>query len=202
MRQAEAFLTGEGNNWYDRNKGIELNQTVLDALYSLDPKPTNILEVGCGDGRYLAGLHRHFGCRCTGIDASSTAITQGRKDLPALNLKHNTALPGLRREWALKNEYDLILFGFCLYLLDREDLFMTVAYADSILKDGGVLAIHDFIPRYPQVVPYKHKQGIVSYKMNYPLLWRANPAYRLLEEIKIREDEYLTILRKTGWERL
>lgn len=158
--------------------------------------------MGCGNARYLGELHRHFGGRCVGIDASSAAILQGRKDHPTLNLKHNTALSGIRREWAMRCFYDLITFGFCLYVLDREELFMMVAYADAILKEGGFIAIHDFDPYQPIVVPYKHKKGICTYKMDYPALWLANPAYKRVTKVKTNEGEALTILRKTGWDKL
>ncbi len=202
MKQSEAFLTGEGDNWYGRNKLIELNRTVVDTLCGLTPKPKSILEIGCGDARYLGELYRYFGGRCVGIDASAEAIKQGRKDHPSLILKYNAALPGIRREWAMLNLYDLIVFGFCLYLLDREELFLTVAYTEAILCLGGCIAIHDFDPDRPIVVPYKHKKGIRSYKMDYPALWLANPAYKKVNKIETRRGEALTIIRKTGWDKL
>ena len=199
MKQAEAFLMGEGDKWYDRNRDAKLNYAIVDTLCGLDPKPNSILEVGCGNARYLGELHRYLGGRCVGIDASNQAILEGRKNYPSLNLKHNTALPGIRREWAIPAAYDLIIFGFCLYVMDRDDLFLTVAYTDCILKPGGFLAIHDFDPDRPIVVPYKHKKGVCSYKMDYPALWLANPAYTLVTKAKTAEGEALTIIRKTGW---
>jgi SAM-dependent methyltransferase len=202
MKQAEAFLFGEGDKWYDRNKDAKLNYTIVDTLCGLDPKPNSILEVGCGNARYLGELHRYFGGRCVGIDASNQAILQGRQDHPSLILKHNMALPGIRREWAIGQEYDLIVFGFCLYLLDRKDLLMAVAYTDALVKEDGCIAIHDFAPARPIVVPYKHKKGVCSYKMDYPALWLANPAYTLVTKVKTAEGEAITIIRKTGWDKL
>lgn len=199
MKQAEAFLFGEGDKWYDRNKDAKLNYTIIDTLCCLDPKPNSILEVGCGNARYLGELHRYFGGRCVGIDASNQAILQGRKDHPSLILKHNMALPGIRREWATGQEYDLIVFGFCLYLLDRNDLFMTVAYTDALVKEGGCIAIHDFDPDRPIVVPYRHKDGVRSFKMDYAALWLANPGYRKVVKITTNNGEAVTIIRKIGW---
>lgn len=201
MRQAKAFLTGEGDKWYERNKQAELDYTVVNTLCGLDPKPNSILEVGCGNARYLGELHRYFGGKAVGIDPSKKAIFEGRKAFPSLRLKHNDAIPGLRWEWALHYEYDLILFGFCLYILDRSDLFLAVAYSDAILKNGGFLAIHDFDPPKPKVVPYKHVEGLSSYKMDYSSLWLANPGYSLVYKAKTRDGEAITIIRKTGWEK-
>jgi adenylyltransferase/sulfurtransferase len=39
---------------------------------------------------------------------------------------------------------DLVLFGFCLYLVDRKLISRVVAEADRVLKDTGFLGIVDF----------------------------------------------------------
>jgi SAM-dependent methyltransferase len=202
MKQSEVFITGEGDRWHERNKQAELNSIVVDTLRCLHPKPATVLEVGCGDARYLGELYEHLGEQAVGIDASEQALKQGRRSFPSLTLKHNTAIPGLRREWAQSARYDLIIFGFCLYILDREDLFMAVAHSDAILNQGGFIAIHDFEAIEPCAVPYKHREGVFTYKMNYRGLWLANPAYSFYGWAKTREGESITIIRKTGWEKL
>ncbi|MFZ0260417.1 MAG: hypothetical protein WAL36_10665 [Pseudolabrys sp.] len=39
---------------------------------------------------------------------------------------------------------DLLIYGWCLYLCDREDLFKIVTEGDRILKDSGYLVVYDF----------------------------------------------------------
>jgi len=199
MNQARIFFNGEGDKWHERNRKSEINYAVVDAITGLDFKPNSILEIGCGSARYLGELHRYYGCRCVGIDPSAQALAQGRKDNPALILRHDMAVTAMSAEFAHLQTHDLIVFGFCLYLLDREDVMMAVAFSDGILRKGGYIAIHDFDVKEPKKAPYKHKDGVFTYKMDYPSLWLANPEYSLVFKTTTAEGEAITIIRRTGW---
>lgn len=199
MSQAQSFLGGEGDQWHQRNRESPMNPSILAALEVLSPK--KVLEIGCGTGRYLEALRGHWGADCTGIDPSADAIMYGRHLYPRLTLKQGTA-EDMSLEYMNHRHYDLVIFGFCLYLLDRSDLFWTVAYADAILNAGGHIAIHDFHPgEEPRVVPYHHRPGLYSYKMDYSSLWLANPAYRLVSTSTTNEKEgsAITIIKKGTW---
>jgi len=201
MRQAEVFLKGEGDEWYERNRRAELDPTVVSAITAIDFKPDSILEVGCGNGRYLGELYRVYGqeTRALGIDPSSKAIKEARKNYPGIKFRVDDASEGLNFECGNQTHYDLIIFGFCLYLLDRTDLFYVVAASDAILNDGGYLVVHDFDTLRPHKVPYKHKEGIFSYKMDHSQLWLSNPAYTWVSRTKTGDGQSITIIRKTGW---
>ena len=203
MRQAEAFLFGEGDNWYERNKRAELNYNVVNAILELDIQPDRILEVGCGNGRYLAEYQRYFagrGCTYHGIDPSQKAIADGRANYQGIKFWVNTALKGLQQLHEYRLKYDLIIFGFCLYVVDREDLFDIVAMADRLLADGGHIAIHDFAPSVVYKVPYHHKQGLFTYKMDYARLWLGNPGYKEIARQTPAPAESMVIIKKVGWE--
>lgn len=198
MRQSKAFLDGEGDKYHERNKHKELNPRVLAAIFDLGIKPDHVVEVGCGNGGYLNEIYSRYECPCIGIDPSSEAISEGKKKFPSLMFIHGDA----RYLYTWEDPVlDLIVFGFCLYLVDRDDLFAIVSAADRALKMGGHLVIHDFDSWEPKTVPYKHKQGIYSYKMSYSDLWRANPAYDFVSRTITGPETAITILRKEGWER-
>ena len=78
--------------------------------------------------------------------------------------------------------FDVVYFGFCLYLVDRFDLFQVVAEADRVLKTGGFLFITDFDPRIAMKRKYHHKEGVYSYKMKYENLFLGSPSYTLIEK--------------------
>lgn len=162
-------MDGEGNQWWERNKdALRKDDLVLEAISSL--KFTKVLEIGCSDGWRLAEIAK-TGAECWGIDPSPKAVAAGRAK-PDIKLWVGTAdeLPFIER-------FDLVIFGFCLYLIDRSDLFKVAHEADRVLVDGGNLVIYDFSPRKPSRTPYKHLGGAFSYKMDYPALFTANPAY-------------------------
>ena len=45
--------------------------------------------------------------------------------------------------------FDVIILGFCLYLVDRNLIFKTVSEIDRTLKEGGILIINDFDTPFP-----------------------------------------------------
>ena len=174
--QKETFLNSEGNQWYERNKN-SLNNTLSDpivkALQNIKIAPEKVLEIGCSNGMRLNLIEKTFKSKCFGIDPSSKAIEQGTKRYQNIKLNVGTA-EKLKFE---DNYFDMIIFGFCLYLCDRNDLFKIAFEADRCLKNDGYIVIKDFFPPLPFKNQYTHKEGVYSYKMKYSKLFTWNPAY-------------------------
>jgi len=178
MNQKELFLSSEGNAWFQRNskKLTEVDDTdiVLKAIKFAElPCPLRILEIGCADGSRLDLLnHFYKDAECYGIDPSADAIRIG-KEKYKFNLQVGTAdaLP------FKENFFDLMLFGFSLYLCDRNDLFKIAYEADRCLCNNGYLIIKDFLPPFPYKNTYIHYEGISSYKMDYSQMFKWNPVY-------------------------
>jgi SAM-dependent methyltransferase len=183
--QKLAFLTSEGDGWYERNRtALDTSSPMRDAVCSRIAThipidiTSRVLEVGCGHGGNLAALASLRPLEGYGIEPSRAAVAAGSKRFPELKLRTGTAdkLP-------YDDEFfDIVWFGFCLYLLDRKLLMRAAAEADRVLRDKGVLAIVDFDPGLPSVRPYHHLEGLKSYKMDYSQLFLANPAYVLAEK--------------------
>jgi len=110
--------------------------------YKLYPK--SVLEIGCSNGYRLQKLHKTYSCSCYEIDPSDNAIKDGQKQYPTLNLYKGdaTKLPFTDKK------FDMVIFGFCLYLCDREDLFKIAYEADRVLKKNGHIVIYDFFHGY------------------------------------------------------
>lgn len=192
--QSNIFLAGEGNAWYERNKDTPRVEHIMPLLERHGIVPKSVLELGCGNGWRLERLKQQYGCSCMGIDPSRKAVQQGRV---------NELIVGTTRamQECETKAYDLIIFGFCLYLVDRDDLFFAVAEADRVLKPGGYIAIQDFYEKNSSVVivPYKHREGVFCYKMHYEWLWLASTAYRFIAENKYTPGEAVTLIKKVGW---
>jgi ubiquinone/menaquinone biosynthesis C-methylase UbiE len=116
--------------------------------------------------------------RAHGIDPSPTAISNGQRQFATLDLRVGTA----DQLFAENGSVDVLWYGFCLYLVDRPLLQTVVAEGDRVLRDGGLLVIHDFDPGKPRKRQYVHHDGLWSYKMDYSALFTANPAYCLVEK--------------------
>ena len=73
--------------------------------------------------------------------------------------------------------FDTFVFGFCLYLCDREDLFRIACEADRVLKNPGWMLILDFHNLVPLKREYNHYSGLFIHKMDYRKLFMWNPSY-------------------------
>lgn len=176
MSQRSSFLAGEGDAWFSRNAPAIENDNqdrLASLLAAIGERPRSVLEIGCSNGSKLARLCAAFGCAGAGIDPAARAIEDGHARYPALRLAVGTAesLP------FSDGEFDLVIFGFCLYLCDRQDLFRIAAEADRCLSDEGMLAITDFMPPTQYRNPYCHMNGVYSYKFDYKRMFLWNPAY-------------------------
>jgi ubiquinone/menaquinone biosynthesis C-methylase UbiE len=180
MKQKRVFLESEGNAWIRRNAEALLTRKLPDEdpllveILDLTPsvtKATRVLEIGCGDGARLGWLKENRQCVCAGLDPSSQAVEIAAKR--GIDARHGTAdeLP------FDDSSFDIVVFGFCLYLCDRDDLFRIAAEADRVLRNPGWLLIHDFYSPAPIKRDYHHRVGLFSHKMDYRQLFTWHPGY-------------------------
>jgi len=182
--QKKIFLESEADAWFKRNKNIlsDRDYSTEDSLISVvseiivlcetkEPSEIKILEIGCGDGRRLAWIAENFGCDVYGIEPSGAAVIEAKKR--GINAERGTAdvLP-------YQNEmFDVVIYGFCLYLCDREDYFRIAYEADRVLKKNSWLLIMDFFSPMPIQTEYKHRAGVYTTKMDFKKLFDWHPAY-------------------------
>ena len=194
MRQAKSFYHGEGTAWLERNQDnlTGENDPVMESLKLAGIEPNSALEIGCSNGWRLRLLEKKYKCMTTGVEPTPLLtgnILRGTADdLPINQLT-----------------FDLVIYGWCLYLCDREDLFRIAAEGDRVLQEEGYLLIHDFHPDFAHKRKYKHKEGLFSFKMDHAQLWLANPTYSLYRRYMNGSGDdqtSVTILRKNssrGW---
>jgi ubiquinone/menaquinone biosynthesis C-methylase UbiE len=182
-RQRDVFLQSEADAWFDRNRsalarrdfeddliGRSVSEIYPAAVEDAGTRPA-ILEIGCGEGRRLAWLASRLDLSTAGIDPSSKAV--GEALTRGVDARRGTAdaLP-----WD-DSSFDIVVFGFCLYLCDLDDLFRIAAEANRVSKDRSWLVIQDFhAPSYTQRA-YHHREGIQSNKMDFRRLFDWHPAY-------------------------
>ena len=182
MSQKDIFIKKEGNNWFQRNQEViserdYSNDTVCLMIQENYPNQSmKILEVGCSSGQrlnYLAGL----GYPVCGIEPSELAVIEARKN--GLNVYQGTA-DNLNLD---NDSVDILIFGFCLYLVDPSDYFKVVSEAYRVLADNGVIIIHDFAPKVHYKNAYKHFEGVNSYKFDFAQILLTHPHLVLRNKI-------------------
>jgi ubiquinone/menaquinone biosynthesis C-methylase UbiE len=192
-KQSTTFLEGEADNYFVRNKtALDARSTTEGGFFEVDwlgqslkpfrDKINSILEIGCSNGINLGHICDLLQAKGTGIDPSNLAVTAG-------NLKFGSEgriqlHTGTASKLPFKTQsFDFVYFGFCLYLLDRSDLFPAIAEADRVLKSGGFLAITDFDPVHRHKRPYHHLDGLFSFKQDYSKLFTESGIYYLVGKI-------------------
>ena len=193
--QESAFLNGEANSWFNRNRdglrspddSVGVN-SITSMLMPFKNGVSKMLEIGCSDGSKLRSLCRNLDAIGFGIDPSSDAISAGNAVIDTdvqMNLTVGTA-SSLQFE---NSFFDVVFFGFSLYLVDRNMLFQAVSEADRVLKPGGFLLIQDFNPGVRQKRPYAHLDGLFSYKNSYADLFTASGHYFEAEKVSFSHSK-------------
>lgn len=184
MYQKDIFLKSEGDHYFHRNKEVYFQSVKSegDKLFHACDKYLKdgfrVLEIGCCNGINLNRYTQLKSIEAYGIDPSTQAIELGKSQFPQLNLKVGTA-----DILEFDDEYfDIVIFGFCLYLIDRKLLLKVVCEADRVLKNKGILSIIDFDVKVAKKNQYKHLDGLFSYKYDYSRLFSVYPEYSIIEK--------------------
>ena len=197
LKQKEIFLQSEGDAWFTRNQqrvaGRKLpdDDALLRELIDLFPingdGGVKVLEVGCGDGTRLAWVKNNLNAESYGVEPSAQAVAAARAK--GINVVQGTA-DVLQFD---SQSFDIVIFGFCLYLCDREDLFRIASEADRVLRAPGWLMIMDFYSSVPRARTYHHRPGVQSYKMDYRGLFTWHPDYECMtHKVRLHGEESYT----------
>jgi len=200
-KQKDIFLDTEGDNWFLRNRqALEANDAKTDPLLNeilkISPPHKNnkvkIIEVGCGNGKRLKELQT-LGYEVSGIDPSKIAVEDALKKGVLARIGTADELP------FIDNSFDILVFGFCLYLCDREDLFKIAAEANRVLKSPGNLFILDFYSKNEIANDYHDLDEIKSYKMDYRKLFDWHPNYSLVKQVVGSHHGFQSTDDKNEW---
>ena len=213
MSQKLVFLQSEGDAYFNRNQQVSdvqilatdpLLSEIVELHNNAEGGARKILEIGCGDGSRLAWLKNNLAYDCFGIEPSVKAVAAACSK--GVNASVGTAdlLP------FDDNSFDFVIFGCCLYLCDREDLFRIASEANRVLRSPGWLLILDFFSSVPRANSYHHRPGMNTYKADYRSLFSWHPYYECLthkvrhrSKLSYTDDQQewmaVSVLRKIEW---
>jgi ubiquinone/menaquinone biosynthesis C-methylase UbiE len=184
------FLESEADNYYKRNKGKAppndalFNEIIRNVKRYKERKKIKILEIGCSDGERLSLIKQKYKCNCYGLEPSVLAI-KNRID-KSIKIKMGTA----DKIDYPKNYFDIIVYGFCLYLVDIKDLVNVFIEADRITKKNGLIIVKDFYSKTSILNQYKHFKKFKVHKYDFSKIFTWNPNYKLIHKIVYPYEDY------------
>lgn len=198
--QKSIYLQSEGDSWFQRNRlALEAKNTLPDIgflltyLSPLKRKNTReklrFLEIGCGSGHKTKCMAENLMCSGWGVDPSAQAIqyatsTFGNNSDGSYELNYSV---GTADDLTFTdNFFDIVYFGFCLYVVDRCLLTTVIAEANRVLRKGGFLAILDFDVCEPLERASKHHKDIKTFKDKYDEYFLQN-GYELVAKLSLTE---------------
>ncbi|WP_316808393.1 class I SAM-dependent methyltransferase [Pedobacter agri] len=121
--------------WFAENRPVQLiEKPYLDRLQSLIPKPSTILDLGCGNGKPIMEYLLQSGFKVVGVDASEKMLHLAKQNFPA-----ETFLLQDMRDLELDNKFNAIIAWhsfFHLPAIDQPKMFEIFA---NYLVPGGML---------------------------------------------------------------
>lgn len=177
--QRKAFIDNLGDDWFERNKGDfgRVNEDpvekLIDQFKLLGPEHA-VLEVGCSNGWRMKGYAKKYGCLIFGVDPSEKAIADANHDGFRVGTADNMPFND--------SSMSCVILGFVMWALDPSDWFKAVAEVDRVLKDGGLVIIHDRFAARPVRRGYPERDDIFGYSYDFKNLWLGHPGYQQIAE--------------------
>lgn len=177
-------------------------------LAKIPERPTRILDQACGTGILTFKIAQRFPlCHVIGVELRDEYLSIAKKKAEALKITNVEFILGRAEDILLRDTFDCITSS---YLAKYADLSPLIRNAKKMLRDGGLLVMHDFTyPRSQIFVSiwehyFKLMQTVGSWK--YPQ-WRT-VFYELPEFIRktewvsdlgrlLRENAFLDITRES-----
>jgi ubiquinone/menaquinone biosynthesis C-methylase UbiE len=173
LTQSQEFLDNLGDAYFRRNKDSFGHKDFIGScLDQSGIKPRAILEIGCANGWRLKRYKEKYGCEVRGIEPSREAIEAADP-----SIREFISVGTAARIPYEANSFDMVIFGFCLYLCESQDWFKIVSESDRVLEDDGHIVINDWASARPIRVMLKEGYAFVIDHRN---LWLGSPAYRVV----------------------
>lgn len=155
MQSPDAWLTGEGDAYFQRNKDCSHTHDPVEALLPWLPKSKVLVELGCGDGwrsPFLSSLADWY----IGIDASQQAINHAIDHYSANGVTFQVADA---QNYQVPSGTTLVILSYVLHWLPNPE-----ALIQKLCREVPYLLINEFAPDVPKDVPYIHREGLTTKK--------------------------------------
>ena len=186
MKNLNLLKSKEANEYFKRNCETQdsiLYYNIINLLKISKIKPKNILEIGCANGSKLNIYQKQLKPSVSyGIDLSDKAINHGIKKYKKLKLLHLSSL-NINK---IKIKFDLIICGYFLDQLDRNEIFKQFDLIYKKLNKNGYLIIYYFDPLFRHTNNNIHHNNLLTFKMKYENFLEESGLFKIVYKNQLR----------------
>lgn len=179
------------------NVGEIRNSKEKDILLSnIEKRKYNILDIGCGYGRWAKNLMNEYICTYDGIDFSEKFINSANDSFSDYQNINFINMSATQLDYSkLKDKYNLIIVtGVCMYINDDklQKLFKDI---NNFMLDGSYLYIQDSVSVIKERLTLSDFYS-EELKCLYSAIYRTPEEYKMLlnkniHKTKIIAEDYL-----------
>ena len=147
------FFSGTGST-YDFM--VNMATLGIDRLWKrriidlIPPNPSRILDLACGTGILTLDIaHRFPNCHVVGVELRDEYLTLAREKVSRRGLTNVELVLSPAEEYDSQTSFDAIVSS---YLAKYADLTILTRHAKRMLKDDGLVLMHDFTYPPPSLV--------------------------------------------------
>jgi len=118
---------------------VRWKRTIIDKLPA---DPARVLDLACGTGILTFGIARRFPhCQVVGVELRDEYLQIARKKARVLGLENVEFVLARAEEFSPDQTFDCVVSS---YLAKYADLPILMRNTNKMLKDGGLVLMHDF----------------------------------------------------------
>lgn len=145
-------------------KDNDINSDLILPNTLKEKKITSILDVGCGAGQVLHHLQTYFSAnRAIGIEPSAEGIELLRKNPKFENISFESAFA--HKLPFETDSFELVTAWSVLHWIGRNEYLQSIG--ELIRVCSKYLLVMDFVAAQDYRTPYRHVEGLYTYKQNF-----------------------------------
>lgn len=185
--QTAAFAETESLRFLRNREGFTLPTITAEDLTAVTTPVRRILDAGCGTGINLEHLVNLTGAsRGVGVEPSAQSVDQLRRDhSDDPRLTFETA--SIHQLPFASNSFDLVVCWSVLHWVGRDEYLQALGELARVTSQW--LVIMDFVAAEDYRVPYHHRYGLFTYKMDFAVPLAASGLVDTVSVVRWWEPE-------------
>lgn len=178
--QTGEFARGESARYVRDRQGFAPSTIFAEDLAGLGGTVSTVLDVGCGHGVNLRWTLDHLSAaHGVGVEPSADAVAVLQEQYAADARLSFVTAPAHALPFAT-DAFDLVVVWSVLHWIGRDEYLQSIGEAIRVARKW--LLVMDFAPAQDYRTPYRHVEGLHTYKQDFVTAVLSSGAMRLTRD--------------------